>query len=112
MEASHVCTLDNALVGTKKHHQHKLHIMPTSSASEVFAPNRWQEKHHQRKLQRVKTVLGTNKSRIQQPNAGSTRARDSYIGIVPLYKLQFGLAFIFGRAFDQIPVGCDGQKND
>ena len=33
------------------------------------------EKHHQHKLQRVKTILGTSRSRMQQPNAGSTRAR-------------------------------------
>ena len=37
MDASHVCTLDNALVGTRKHQQCKLQIMPNASASEVFA---------------------------------------------------------------------------
>ena len=45
-----ICTLVNALVLRRKHHQHKLHS--------------------------VKTVLGTShKSRMQQPNAGSTIAR-------------------------------------
>ena len=35
--ASHVCTLANALVVTKKKkHQRKLQVMPTASASEVL----------------------------------------------------------------------------
>ena len=33
MVVSHVCTLVNALVGTRKHHQHKLQAMPTASVS-------------------------------------------------------------------------------
>ena len=37
--------------------------------------NRWQEKHYQCKMQRVKMIaLGTSRSRMQQPNACSTRA--------------------------------------
>ena len=36
MDVSHVCTLDTALVGTRKHHQPRLQIMLTASASEIF----------------------------------------------------------------------------
>ena len=35
--ASHVCTLVNVLVGTRKRHKRKLKVMPTAIASEVFA---------------------------------------------------------------------------
>ena len=57
-----------------KHHQHKLQLMPTASASEVFALNNDRKKHYQRKLQRVKTILGTSSSRMQQTITTCTRA--------------------------------------
>ena len=69
------CSLSSNQIAQEKHHQHKLRIMLTASASEVFCTNRWQEKHHQQKLHGVKTVLGNSRSRMQQTNAGSTRAR-------------------------------------
>ena len=37
MVVSLACTLVNVLVSTRKHHQHKLQVMPTASASGVFA---------------------------------------------------------------------------
>ena len=75
MDASHVCTLVYVLFGIRKHHQSKLQIMPTASASEVFVLIDGRKKHHQHKLQRVKTVLDTSRSGVQEPNADSTRAR-------------------------------------
>ena len=44
------------------------------SASEVFALVDDRKTTMQRMLQRVKTVIDTSRSRVQQPNAGSTRA--------------------------------------
>ena len=39
MVASHVCTLNVLVVIQEKHHLHKLQVMPTASASEVFVLN-------------------------------------------------------------------------
>ena len=39
MVVSHACTLVNVLGVQEKHHQRKLQVMPTASASEVFALN-------------------------------------------------------------------------
>ena len=69
-----------------KHNQHKLQAMPTASASEVFTLIDYRKKH-QHKLQRVETILGASRSRMQQPNTGITRARSGY-GLCPLCKLQ------------------------
>ena len=56
----------------------------TIIVSEVFAiVQDW--KNYQRKLQRVKTILGTSRSRMHQLNAGSTRAK-FWLGFVPLCK--------------------------
>ena len=35
----------------------------------------WKDNHHQCKFQRVKTISGTTRSRVQQPKASSTRAK-------------------------------------
>ena len=37
--------------------------------------NWWHKKHHQRKLHRVKTILGTSRGRMQQPIVACTRAQ-------------------------------------
>ena len=76
--ASHVCTLINVLVVTRK-------CIPTTPVAGDthckckwgLCTNWWQEKRLQCKLQRVKTILlvGTSRSRMQQPIAASTRAQ-------------------------------------
>jgi len=74
MVVSYMFTLVNVVVGTGKHHQDKLQVVPTASASEVFALIDGR-KHRQRKFQRVKTIFGTSRSRMQQPIAACTRAQ-------------------------------------
>ena len=70
--------------------------------SSAFAS--WYKKiHHQHKLQRIKTILGTSGSRMQQPNAGSTREGlvgdsafvQAAIGCCILLLLVAKMAFIF-----------------
>ena len=74
--ASHVCTLVNELVGTRKHHQCKLQVMSTASASEVFAliDGRINTTSTSCRGLRPSWALAS-RSRMQQPIAGSTRAR-------------------------------------
>ena len=60
----------------EKHHQRKLQVMPTASAHEVFALiDGRKNTTDQCKLHRVKTILGTSRSRMQQPIAACTRAQ-------------------------------------
>ena len=78
----YVCTLVITTLVEENHHQCKLHmggehISKCASVSEVFVVIDGRKKHHQCKLKRVKTILGTNTSRMRQPDAGSTRARSS-----------------------------------
>ena len=68
-----LCTPVNRQVGIQKTPPCKLQMMTTTSVSYVFALVDG-KKHHQCKLQRVKTILGTSRSRMRQPIAGSTRA--------------------------------------
>ena len=58
-----------------------------------FCISWWQEKHHQRKLQWVKTISETSRCRMQQTNAGSTRASFDYIGFLPFCKLRCCLLY-------------------
>ena len=58
-----------------KCHQCKLQTMITMSASNVIALVDDWKKHHQCKLQWVKTILGTSRSRKQQLIAAYTRAQ-------------------------------------
>ena len=69
----HVCTLVNV---EEKHHQRKLQVMPTASASEVFALIDGRKNTTSASC-RVSRPSCTSRNRLQQPNAGSTRASSS-----------------------------------
>ena len=73
--ASHVCTVVKCASWYKKqeHHQRKLQMTLTASASDVFVLIDGKKNTNQCKLQMVKTILGTSRSWLQQPIAGSTR---------------------------------------
>ena len=73
--ASHVCTLENALVGGRKTPPVEVAVDVHSKCKWGLCTIWWQEKRHQRKLLWVKTILGASRSRMQQPIAGSTRTR-------------------------------------
>ena len=60
------------------YHQCKLQVMPSASASEVFVLINSRINTTSASCRaRVKTILGTSRSRMQQTNAGSSRARSS-----------------------------------
>ena len=68
----YVCTLVQVLVGRKKQQvAGDAHCKCKWGLCAIW----WQEKHHQCKLQRVKTILVTSRSRMQQPIAACTRAQ-------------------------------------
>ena len=52
---------------TENHHQCKVQMM---SVSYIFALVGDWKTYHQCRLQRVKTIVDTSRSRMQQPNAG------------------------------------------